>query len=412
MKAYLSAIILSITLSTTICAQHIPYDLPFYNFIHYKKNNIKMPADSAAFQMVFEKLAKIASTGRGELNILHLGDSHIQADYFSGRMRRHFHDLCNGGIGSRGFVFPYNLAKTNNPANYYQKYKGSWSSCKNIQRKSSCDFGVGGMNISTTSPNAQIYFYQRGKEDFRYTFDRVKLFHSTSKNSFTPDLGLGQKYLSKRTDSAAHFTEFILDSFTDSIMFVFRKDSLYQNKIEVLGYSLESTEGGLTYSASGVNGADAEAWNRCIYLEEQIKCLNPHLIILSLGTNDSYPKYFNEDVFYENLTSLIKRIKRSVPDAAILLTTAADNYRYRRYLNRNTLKAERVSKRVAMENGCAIWNLFEVMGGLNSIVYWHRSGMAGRDRLHYTKRGYQFQGDLLFDAFLKSFDTYLENHQK
>lgn len=400
----------SLLLSLFARGQHIPYDLPYYDFIHYNKNIIHMPSDSSQFTKVFKAICQIASKGRGELTILHLGDSHIQADYFSGRIRKHFHELSNGGIGSRGFVFPYNIAKTNNPANYYQKYKGSWYSCKNTQRNSSCNFGVGGMNIYTNSPAAEILFYQRGNEDFHYTFDRIKLFHSMDKRSFSPELGLGAKY-TKHTDSVAGYTEFILNDFADSVLFTFRNDSSYQNRIEILGYSLESSEGGLTYSATGVNGADAEAWLRCSYLQQQIKSLSPAMVIVSLGTNDSYPKYFNEDIYYQNLTRLIQKIKTAVPEAAIMLTTAADNYRYRRYLNRNTQKAEKMSIRVANENGCAFWNLNEVMGGLNSILYWQRYGLAGRDRLHYTKKGYQFQGDLFFDAFLKSFNQYFDSQQ-
>ena len=49
------------------------------------------------------------------------------------------------------------------------------------------------------------------------------------------------------------------------------------------------------------------------------------------------------------------------------------------------------------------------MGGLNSILVWQRFGLAKRDRIHFTGKGYLLQGDLFFNAFLKSYDHYIDD---
>ena len=58
--------------------------------------------------------------------------------------------------------------------------------------------------------------------------------------------------------------------------------------------------------------------------------------------------------------------------------------------------------------GCGVWDFYGIMGGLNSIVVWQQFGLAKRDRIHFTRNGYLLMGDLFFNAFLKSYDDYLE----
>jgi len=47
------------------------------------------------------------------------------------------------------------------------------------------------------------------------------------------------------------------------------------------------------------------------------------------------------------------------------------------------------------------------MGGEGSINNWHYYGLAHTDYLHYSRKGYEYQGKLLFNAFLKAYDDYL-----
>ena len=61
-------------------------------------------------------LYKSKTDKQGVINIVHIGDSHIQADYFSGMLR-----MClqkQFGNAGRGLIFPYKVAKTNEPYNY------------------------------------------------------------------------------------------------------------------------------------------------------------------------------------------------------------------------------------------------------------------------------------------------------
>ncbi|MGZ5243917.1 MAG: hypothetical protein ACXWW0_08480, partial [Bacteroidia bacterium] len=88
-----------------------------YSFIKYDENELFMP-EEARINTFFGKLAHLVSVGDKQINIVHIGDSHIQADFFSNRMRQMFQSYFIGGNGGRGFVFPYTMARTNNPSNY------------------------------------------------------------------------------------------------------------------------------------------------------------------------------------------------------------------------------------------------------------------------------------------------------
>ena len=46
------------------------------------------------------------------------------------------------------------------------------------------------------------------------------------------------------------------------------------------------------------------------------------------------------------------------------------------------------------------------MGGLNSISAWLDEGLAQRDRIHFTREGYDIKGKLFFNAFVNWFDQF------
>ena len=73
--------------------------------------------------------------------------------------------------------------------------------------------------------------------------------------------------------------------------------------------------------------------------------------------------------------------------------------------NDNTERAARAIRNVAKKEEVACWDLFTTTGGKNSCRKWHSSRLMGRDRIHFTKEGYQEQGTLLFRAFMESYNN-------
>ncbi len=63
----------------------------------------------------FEKLKENENSRDQKINIVHIGDSHIQSDLMTNEVRKKLQQQF--GNGGRGLVFPYQLAKTNGSYN-------------------------------------------------------------------------------------------------------------------------------------------------------------------------------------------------------------------------------------------------------------------------------------------------------
>jgi len=48
------------------------------------------------------------------------------------------------------------------------------------------------------------------------------------------------------------------------------------------------------------------------------------------------------------------------------------------------------------------------MGGYGSMLKWLKNGMAASDKLHFAQNGYYLQGDLLFSAFIKAYNNFID----
>ena len=61
---------------------------------------------------------------------------------------------------------------------------------------------------------------------------------------------------------------------------------------------------------------------------------------------------------------------------------------------------------MAKKYNAAVWDQFDLMGGLNSMKEWEEAGLAKKDKVHFTHEGYKVLGDLLYNAFI---DRYIEH---
>ena len=62
---------------------------------------------------------------------------------------------------------------------------------------------------------------------------------------------------------------------------------------------------------------------------------------------------------------------------------------------------------LAKKHNAAVWDLFTIMGGLDSISQWNGFGLAQNDKIHFTREGYQLVGNLLFSAIVKSYEYHI-----
>ena len=57
----------------------------------------------------------------------------------------------------------------------------------------------------------------------------------------------------------------------------------------------------------------------------------------------------------------------------------------RKRVNKRVIEAKKIMYKLAKHDG-VIWDLFSVMGGVNSIVKWEENGLAKSDKIHFTTK--------------------------
>ena len=209
---------------------------------------------------------------------------------------------------------------------------------------------------------------------------------------------------------------FSLPDFTDSICIMF--DSV-PGEFTLTGILLENNMPGISVHGVGVNGARVSSYLRCDDFERDLNLIRPDLIIFGIGINDAAEKDFEKNNFKRNYNELIKVIKRVNPDCALLFITNNDSYKREkvkkktRYeVNLNGEIVEEAFMELGKKYNAAVWNQFDIMGGLESMQDWEEAGLAKKDKVHFTNEGYRLLGDLLYNALITRYIKHIQLNAK
>ena len=179
------------------------------------------------------------------------------------------------------------------------------------------------------------------------------------------------------------------------------------------GIFLGNNNHGFSFHSIGVNGAAVPDYLRCENLVRDLRMLHPDMVVFGIGINDASGPNFDTAVFRANYLSLIDSIRSVNPDCAFVFITNNDSYRKVRRkrrnhyeVNRNGLLAREVFYRLADDCGGAVWDQFEIMGGLESMDTWYKEKLAQKDRIHFTTAGYQLIGDLFSNALFEAYKAH------
>lgn len=208
-------------------------DLSRYDFIDTTQNVIQFPKGNASFNAFFNKMDTLVFENRGQVRILHVGGSHLQADVISGRIREHLIKEYPGASAGRGFVFPYSAARTNTPASYASAYKGIWDMNKNVQREIKKPLGLLGIAVSTSDPRSEItLLLDRYNSTPIWGETKLRLFGYSDNNDVVPVLRVDSTDIYGILDSASQSYVFTSPRPIDTIQIAFRWiDSLKQAEI-------------------------------------------------------------------------------------------------------------------------------------------------------------------------------------
>ena len=166
---------------------------------------------------------------------------------------------------------------------------------------------------------------------------------------------------------------------------------------------------GVLYQAIGINGARFETFNQSASFWQQVEQLKPDLFIISLGTNDAQTNDFNETSFHQQVTLLLNNLKKATPSAAVLMTTTADSFKAGNP-NRELWNINLSLFGYCSSNNIPVWDMYRVTNGFGSARNWWKKGMLNRDGIHFTAKAYQIQGQLLYNALAKGYNSYISSY--
>lgn len=369
-----------------------------YSFIHPVFNRV---SNSAGLDTFYNKLYRLKKGGEGIVSVVHIGDSHIQADFFSGVIRDGLQQFF--GNAGRGLVFPYQLARSNAPPDISSTSNTRWQFNRLAHPEIPVSYGVSGYGLRTEAEDASIRFNLKPGNYGEQSFNRLRFFvDSIPSNSWMLQAENNDQPFLLKNDSL-HFGVVVLEESASSFSLASLPSA---GTKEFYGVSLENSRAGILYHAIGVNGARYDHYNAASLFWKQLTALNADLYIISLGTNEAQAASFNEQAFREQVGLFIQKLKETAPNASLLITTAADSYKKRRpnpVLRQINLSLINYCER----NGIPAWDLYQVTNGHGSAYSWSKKGLMARDRIHFTADGYRIQGRLLFNALAKGYNNFI-----
>lgn len=378
-----------------------------YPFVDFSKNNYRFYTENSPnFEYLFDQLDTMIRKKDRKLHFYHIGGSHIQADIYTNDMREFLQSTYPGLNGERGMVFPFNLAGTNNPANYRFYSSSSFQGHRIVtNRDQTIDFGVLGATLISSDSVVQLTF-KYNHAISRPGFTKVRIFHNKGELPYELNFGSDEiLILSTTQNQEIGYSEILFCDKLDSLDVQFSRKIEGAYDLEIYGFQFMNDDPGISYNSIGINGAGLYSYLDCSRFEEQLKTYPPDFFAFSVGTNDANVPYdkFNPEVYKSNLEKMMQIVLRANPKCAILLTVPNDSYYRRRYLNKNVARERTVIIELAKKYNMAVWDLYGVMGELGSSRTWYRNNLMRSDLVHFTTEGYHFKGELFIDAFLKYF---------
>ncbi len=404
--------ILTLLLLASLCstAQPEPVELPQYPFIRYQDNLLHYHAGSVPMKTFFQKWKRIIATQQGNINIVHIGGSHVQAGTLSNTIRTNLLHAYPSFVAGRGMIFPYSAAaRCNNPRDYRVHCPQKVTLTRNIYKEHTYPLGLCGIAITASDSLTEVQIVLN-EPSIDYATNRVVIIgHSDAQ--VVPLLSFGGRkvypsYEDRNTDRYVFNLGTTVDSF--AILLPCGPGEQFT----LTGIHLSNRHPGFSFHSIGVNGAAVPDYLRCKNFVRDLRMLRPDMVVFGIGINDASGADFDTVAFRSNYLALVDSIRTINPDCAFVFITNNDSYRRKRRnryeVNRNGLLAREVFYRLADDTDGAIWDQFEVMGGLKSMEKWYKSKLAQKDRVHFTTAGYELVGDLFTNALFKAYSEYSE----
>jgi hypothetical protein len=372
--------------------------------------NIEYPdSGMTTLHNFFDALSAI-ETYSSPIRVLHYGDSQIEVDRITSRLRSKLQQQFGGGgygfltLESAEQSYQLNISSTN-----------LWDTrkIKNKNDKSKKDFGP-------FFCSARIGISENGtKNEGSITITRNNLGKVIRRFSllFKPTSPL---LLETKADDSILYADIIPASTSPQLITINLPTTTKTISVKMqadesplfFGLGFDQNHG-IAVDNIPIRGSSGLEFTRenGKLLADAYKLLNVKLLLLEFGVNvvpnvvKSYTYY--EEALYQQLVFL----KRVAPNAAIILIGVSDmsqNKNGRMVSYPNIEKVRDAEKRAAFKAGCAFWDCYKAMGGENAMPAWvsAQPPLANKDYIHFTPNGANLIAEIFYKALMKDYQRY------
>ena len=366
---------------------------------------INLPTNGTYPLDAFFRRLETCGAGSIPLRVGHYGDSQIEGDRITNLLRQLFQKKF-GGSGN-GYI---PMDDVTQPVGYIRKNTGSWQRYtvfKNIL--SNNYYGPGGSTYTySTDSNAakvSIQFYNpynnlkiaygKGSEDAIvkvYDQSSMKLLNEISLN--------GDEYFQTEDLVKDSYCSRLLLSFTGKSPYIYGLYADPQTGIQLDNYGMRGQSG------DGLARISQER------LKNIFKQQNNALSMLQFGGN-VIPMVKNDKILNtcaNSYKTLYLHFKQALEDGSVLVLGVNDLSRsvggvYKSYDYISELRY--LQRKYAVENGMAFFDLYQFMGGNESIALWSQKELASKDG-HLSEEGRNILANELYKALMFEYAQYLK----
>lgn len=335
---------------------------------------------------------------RRNVRVIHYGDSLIASDHITDVIRARLQ--ARYGSGGRGFLFVDRPTRGSGRTVRSGRATDGWIIDKLTDRGGPArPLGFTGVAFSTSGRPQEVAW------DIGGTKVAELFFMTNPKGGDVQIRADGQtvgRFLTRYPKEEPGFAQARVPAGTKTVSLFAR------GPVQLYGLALEEGGPGIVYDSVGIPGATAKILLRADpeLFREQLDHRDPSLFVLMLGGNEAFEMSRGEtraEEIAEPYRQLISRLRAAAPDSACLLTSPLDAGI--RKLNGDvaprpgTKEVAKVIREVALESGCAWWDMYQAMGGDGAVARWLAKGQMNEDLVHPRSRGMDVLGHL-FDFAL------------
>jgi lysophospholipase L1-like esterase len=358
------------------------------------------------------------------VRILHYGDSQIEGDRISDYLRAKLQTQFGGqGPGLITFVPIAGsvINRISTSGGVWDRYGVFSFRDKRVPHNNFgvmaqiCRYANYNSNIDTTSPTinatAKIITTRNGGPTAA-AYNKVKLFYGGAKSKVLCEFY--DSGIFKESDSLQKGGNFNIKEYAVSTLSHEFKFSGHDSP-DFYAVSLEGGKG-VMVDNMGLRGSSGTFFNQINYgqLKQFYDYLNVKLIILQFGGN-TLPYLKDKemaDKFGGYLKSQIYTLKKIAPQASILLIGPSDMSvkEGTEYVTHPLLEDLRNAiRQAAFDTNCAFFDMYDCMGGKNSMVTWVEKGIAAKDYIHFSPAGARKIATLLYSSLISDYNAYVRS---